>query len=349
MTHLIYVTWENTEDNHAGMKYLCQKLQELYPNEYIAHEMLRPANSKPVDSSNALGRLLGKIKQRIKKFHRDYDLKKLNEKFANELILDSTDKVILMEYLDNNVNQYIVACTIRKKHPEVKLYALCHLVPQKINKIFTNTKLRKWVNKVDYLVTLGSSLTHYYYTRNIPQSKILTSFHYIDDYYITQKISNISNKVLVQGNQMRDMAMLENIVRNNPTISFVVCQGIQDLSKTFGKYSNVELMPFMEEEKLKGLMQDCPISLNVMHDTIGSNVIVTSMGMGEAMICSDVGSIRDYCDESNCIFCNSVNDFSNALKSLTNNRIVLEKMRQSSVRKAYQFNITNFHKFLSSL
>ena len=49
-------------------------------------------------------------------------------------------------------------------------------------------------------------------------------------------------------------------------------------------------------------MANADISPNVMEDTVGSNVIVTSLAMGLAMICSNVGSIKDYCDDSNTIF-----------------------------------------------
>ena len=56
-------------------------------------------------------------------------------------------------------------------------------------------------------------------------------------------------------------------------------------------------------------MNDSDISLNVMKDTIGSNVICTSMATGLAMVVSDVGSIRDYCDETNACFCSSPDDF----------------------------------------
>ena len=65
----------------------------------------------------------------------------------------------------------------------------------------------------------------------------------------------------------------------------------------------MKLIPFVEEENLRRYMEQSDISLNVMHDTIGSNVIVTSMASGLAMVVSDVGSIHDYCDERNSVFC----------------------------------------------
>lgn len=70
----------------------------------------------------------------------------------------------------------------------------------------------------------------------------------------------------------------------------------------FPKTPNVELKGFLEEDELRHQMDIADVSLNVMEDTVGSNVITTSMAMGLAMIVSDVGSIRDYCNDANALF-----------------------------------------------
>ena len=77
-----------------------------------------------------------------------------------------------------------------------------------------------------------------------------------------------------------------------------------------------------EESELRQHMANANISLNVMEDTVGSNVIVTSLAMGLAMICSNVGSIKDYCDDSNTILCNNSNveEFSQAIYNRITNR-----------------------------
>ena len=80
-----------------------------------------------------------------------------------------------------------------------------------------------------------------------------------------------------------------------------------------------------------------------MYDTIGSNVIVTSMGMGLAMICSNVGSIKNYCDDTNTIFCSDLQDFNNAIRKLKNNPTLLTSLRESARSKALQFSIENFY------
>ena len=92
-------------------------------------------------------------------------------------------------------------------------------------------------------------------------------------------------------------------------------------------------------------MLESDISLNVMDDTIGSNVIVTSLAMGLALICSDVGSIRDYCDESNTIFCeNSVDSFCEAIRSLSCNRQLVFDMKCAAHKRAESLTISIFEK-----
>ena len=84
---------------------------------------------------------------------------------------------------------------------------------------------------------------------------------------------------------------------------------------------------------------------------LGSNVIVTSLAMGLAMICSDVGSIRDYCDESNTIFCqnNDVSQFSDAITILSQNRNKLAAMQKSAIQKSKLLTIERFAQELTKL
>jgi glycosyltransferase involved in cell wall biosynthesis len=113
----------------------------------------------------------------------------------------------------------------------------------------------------------------------------------------------------------------------------------------------VTLIPFVPEPELRLYMEHSDISLNVMQDTIGSNVIVTSLAMGLAMVCSDVGSIRDYCDEENAIFCenSSVESFSKAINLLSSNRQLLMNMKTSAQKRSLSFSIEKFHLALMNL
>ena len=147
------------------------------------------------------------------------------------------------------------------------------------------------------------------------------------------------------GNQMRNQKLLKAIVRDNPMVEFTICQGCDDMTDYFKGIQNVELIPFVEEEQLRKYMADSDISLNVMVDTIGSNVIVTSMAMGLAMVCSDVGSIHDYCDETNCIFCdnNDIKSFSRAIALLSSDMEKLLLFKRKFIEQSLKLTIERFY------
>lgn len=340
MNYLICQDWYNTSNNHAGMKYLCQYLEKNYPNEFrvIIITQLKQKYGK--------NRLINKIKSLQFKFSQ----KKKSKQVAQKLItkLTSNDKIFLMEYFDPGVNQYLIAQIIRKKYPNITIYGMSHLVPSKLEKAFSNHRLQKWQNMINKIITLGSSLSSYYISRGISKEKLVTTFHYVDHFYINSSINKHTNfSVLVMGNQMRDIELLIEIVKCNQDVKFTICQGVLDLSSSF-PFTNVKLIPFISEMELYGLMKQADVSLNVMHDTIGSNVIVTSMGMGLAMICSDVGSIKDYCDASNTIFCSTLNDFNNAIQTLKNNANLLLSLKKSAKNKALDFTIDKFYTDIKS-
>jgi hypothetical protein len=81
-------------------------------------------------------------------------------------------------------------------------------------------------------------------------------------------------------------------------------------------------------------MQSCDVGMSVLEDTIGSNVITTSMAVGLVQVVSDVGSIRDYCDESHSFLCSTEQDFLNALVRLDRDRDMLYQLRQITLQKA---------------
>ena len=102
-------------------------------------------------------------------------------------------------------------------------------------------------------------------------------------------------KVIVMGALARDFEQIAYIVSRLPQIYFYICKGRENIDYLFSGLKNATLVGYVPEAELKHYMNDSDISLNVMKDTIGSNVICTSMATGLAMVVSDVGSIRDYC------------------------------------------------------
>lgn len=340
MKYIICQDWANTSGNHAGMLYLGNKLQEMYPKE-IKTFCIEDYRYYHRSSNNIINFL------RMRKAHYLYQNRK--KAIQNEMIkyLKSGDEVILMEYLELFYPMHDFAYWIKEKFPQVKLSVIVHLVPEKLDKSFSQKLFEFWMKPVDRIITFGRSLTEYLVNRGIERKRIHTSFHYVDDYYILNSIAEKPNndrvKVLAMGNQMRNIELLKEVVEDNPETDFIICQGVMDMSKKFKDTQNVQLIPFVSEQVLREYMLTSDVSLNIMKDTIGSNVIVTSLGMGLGMICSDVGSIRDYCSESNTLFCkNNSTDFSNAIRKVSKNRSYLKAMKESAINNAIRFKIKNF-------
>ena len=212
-------------------------------------------------------------------------------------------------------------------------------------------QIKKSSRFVTEIVTLGSSLTCY--LNNLGIENVYTSFHYVDNNYYTPS-ANLYNrggdvKVIVMGALARDFEQIAYIVSRLPQIHFYICKGRENIDYLFSGLKNATLVGYVPEAELKHYMNDSDISLNVMKDTIGSNVICTSMATGLAMVVSDVGSIRDYCDETNACFCSSPDDFIKNIMILANDRELLNSLKKMSLKKAQQFSIDNYCVSLSSL
>lgn len=336
MIYLISRAWQNTLNNHAGITYLCNELAKM---DMLSFQSI-------VIPSFGLGKSVNPVVDKCKAICLNYKRKRFYGKILEKLFCEMKDGdcVFLMEYLDGS-NIQNVAMRIKREKPLVRLFAMAHLVPEKITKLYPkDEELNTQIQCIDKLFTLGHSLTNYFISRNVDRSKLVTTFHYVDSYYYNSNIENHNEmKVIVMGNQMRNVHLLKEIVNKCPLVKFVICQGMNDFTSLFRENENVELIPFVEEYELRKLMQNSDVSLNVMNDTIGSNVIVTSLAMGLAMICSDVGSIRDYCDNTNCLFCNNdVEDFVRAIITLSNDKKLLSSMRNAALESAKTLSICRF-------
>ena len=348
MIYLICQDWYNTSNNHAGIKYLCKQLENMYPENFkciVFPDFNSMLNNNILSNIHIYRSIVFRYAKLRHKFYQKKIFSFLKGKVT------SSDRIILMEYLDMSYPMYEFAYNISHKIPNVNIYGMVHLVPEKIESNFnTKQELEKWLKPITKILTLGHSLTEYFIKRGVDESKIMTTFHYVDSFYYNE--SPIRNhkkiKVIAMGNQMRNITLLKKIVIANSDVDFIICQGVVNMSQHFKEQKNVKLIPFVEEELLRQYMQEADISLNVMKDTIGSNVIVTSLAMGLAMICSEVGSIKDYCDETNTIFCDNKNteDFSNAISFLRNNPDILKSMQQSAANKAKEYSIEQFANYL---
>ena len=205
----------------------------------------------------------------------------------------SGDKFILTEYLHRDSYQILFAKIIRFIRPKAPVYAMVHLVPEKLERRYSKAQIKKSSRFVTEIVTLGSSLTCY--LNNLGIENVYTSFHYVDNNYYTPS-ANLYNrsddvKVIVMGALARDFEQIAYIVSRLPQIHFYICKGRENIDYLFSGLKNVTLVGYVPEAELKHYMNDSDISLNVMKDTIGSNVICTSMATGLAMVYNADGEI----------------------------------------------------------
>lgn len=350
MRYLIVQDWQNTKGNHAGMVHMCRLLCENYPTEYkmIVKDCPPPMKVR----NNAL----------IKKLMLRYDLEVYRRQYVRDYmricqsmfsLLKAGDSVYLLEYNEPQPTQYELACFIKKNHPDVKIYAMSHLTPlffrQEKN---VQKRVLKWDKPIDKHLTLGSSLTDYLVELGIPRNKISTGFHYVDGaYYKGSAVStNTPRKIITMGALQRDYSMIANIVKQTPEVEWVICRGRKaTVDEYFPKSPNVHLLGYMEEDELRKQMSLADASLNVMLDTVGSNVITTSLSMGLVMLVSDVGSIRDYCDEKNAYFCsNTVSSFVTAIHRFAETKDdVVKNMKNDSIDKSKMISIEKVNEWFS--
>lgn len=357
MKYLIVQDWNNTHGNHAGMVHMCQLLKEKYPSEYEV--LIKP---EPKDFSNKEN-LFGQIKRVWnhfvtkpiywnKTYPREYlELCKLMFEKLKE-----GDEVFLLEYLCPWTPQIKLAEYIRKIYPHVKIYALSHLTikffEERIVKKDHNI-IEKWSKPVDKMLTLGSSLSNYFINHGISKDKISTGFHYVDsDYYYKSEEVEVHTplRVIAMGNLQRDYSLLANVVKKTPNVHYTICHGRTPVGSLFEGCNNVDLKGYLSEDDLRHQMDIADVSINIMEDTIGSNVITTSLAMGLAMVVSDVGSIRDYCYNNNALFCkNDVESFVNAINTLSSNADNVLAMKKHSLERAEFLHIDKVHEWFTTL
>lgn len=357
MRYLIAQEWNSTKGNHAGVSYMCDLLVNRYPEKYVKIvKDVPPAMYKR--KNKWIRRLLWKF---------DYwrYLSRLRVQYRKEYMdlcrsmferLSENDEVFLLEYNLDETPQYDLACYVRQHYPSVQIYALSHLTPSRFLKKNIAKNILKWDVPVDRELTLGHSLASFFVEIGIPMTKISSGHYYVDtDYYkksVEEILPRVNLTIITMGALQRDFSMLASIVNKTcDKVNWIVCRGRnKEVDALFVSSPNVELKGFMQEEELRECMASADVSLNVLEDTVGSNVITSSLAMGLALIVSDVGSIRDYCDDSNAVFCNnSIESFTSAIQELQNDLPRVLAMRKSSLRKSKDFTIEKVDEWFDTL
>ena len=356
MKYLIVQDWGTTHGNHAGMVHMSKLLSQKYPDEYKVIIKDCPLNFPVKERKQVFikrfltHRLIRKV---YEKYIYPLEYKELCKPMFREL--KDGDEVLLLEYLLSGQSQYELAMYIKSNFPNVRLYALSH---QTVSYFKTNdsaNEIMKWANPIDKMLTLGSSLSNFFEEIGIPKAKICTGFHYVDsDYYHkgNTEFAALNNPITIiaMGSQQRDYPLLAKVVSETLSVHWIICRGNNLVDDLFPHSKNIELKGFLSEDELRHQMDRADVSINIMSDTVGSNVITTSMAMGLAMIVSDVGSIRDYCNEDNAIFCsNEADSFIKAINELKDSQERVLVMRKNSLKTSKRLHIENVHKWFNSL
>ncbi|GEO07606.1 hypothetical protein SAE01_01020 [Segetibacter aerophilus] len=237
-----------------------------------------------------------------------------------------------------------IASILNLIKPRVGLIGLVHLPLSILTDYYqTEDKLKKVLNLVNSLIVFGSSLEKDLLSLNI-KPKVVRSFHYVDPYYLNEDKAQLERdgklRVLFMGNLMRNYKLLISLIGSlDPqTFTFDVCLGNHNLKEIFQQFKNVNVYGYLRENELLQIMKDADISLNILEDTIGSNVITTSLACALPLVTSDVGSIRDYADESCALFCkNDTESFIAAAKHLQEDSFVVRTMSRQALVKAKSF------------
>lgn len=322
--YIICAIWNSTKNNHAGMFHLAKKIKETYKdgNVYligIPTKQLGPLNF-------------------LYKIYNIYIGLKLRKRIRKEDIL------LLMEYFLPMCEQSYIAKLLYKK---TKIIGIAHSIPATIDRLYSPKQLKKKASYLDHLLTLGSSLTEHFVNRGIPSSLITTTYHYVDNsfyYNKKDKCDNSSKKlqVICMGNMARDYDKLSKIVSRTPEINYYICKGHASIDSLFSEYSNIKLLGYISEDELKSYMHKSDVSLNLMKDTVGSNVITTSLSSGLAMICSNVGSIKDYISQNTGYLFTEIDEAVDILNMLNNNREKLYNAQECSLENARKIDINKF-------
>lgn len=341
MIYLICYVWKSTEGNHTGMSYMCDLLLRHYPGKFCVLKHYQ-RSSVNICSIRRFNRMLTRWLEKLEEIRIVILFLLLLRRIKDN------DIIFLTEYLHPRINQLYLSKLLKRNKPTIKVYGLAHLTPTMLRDLMVDEKcMSNWDNSIDYFVTLGSNLTKYLESLGVSSQKIITTRHYVDmQYYKNIVCENPSFQVIVIGSMQRKYSQLEEIVRLCPNIKFIICAGREKLIQ-FANYSNVTILGYISEAELAQKMAQSSVSLSVMEDTVGSNVIVTSMAMGLCQVVSDVGAIHDYCCDDNAYFCSETKEFVDALQYLYSHREDLYQKRINAQLAAKEYSIQRFVKDLS--
>jgi len=320
--YLLYYDFKHTSGNHAGMAYFAEQFGDRIPQAVLI---------KHLNQEFTGGRFIAYIYSFFIACYLSIRLR-------------SGDKVLFMEYLSGYFgHQALIARLMQCFRKKSCMIGLVHLSGNHLLSIYGSAKaIERRLRPLAKVVVFGSSLARF--IRQIGYGGLIhRTLHFADTEFYTPAPKNKSNggalHVLFMGNLLRNFDKLEQIILAcDDRVVFHVGLGRLRRKMLNGR-SNVKVYGYLAETEMLELMRSCDVNLSVLVDTIGSNVITSTLAAGLIQVVSDVGSIRDYCDEGNSFFCHSTMDYVRALKKLSESPELKNQMKANAREKAKMFSL----------
>lgn len=337
--YVVYYAWGSTRGNHAGMAYLCETLArtrtdvELVPVEPVRVKRLKAGvNLSPRWAARLNRRLVTPLEVAVNQVGAWRLARKLRRR------LRPGDGLMLMEIATApRLSPYMEGLAGRVRGQVRYIMGCMHLPVHftiRAGLAASPADLKGRLDLVDTVMVFGSGLAEEI-ERLGARCRVFRTCYYADtEFYRPAPASPVRGEevflIACVGHLMREFGQLREIAAACPEFHFAVSTSGVDVSSYFQGLENVRLMGRVPEQELLALMQSASVSLNVMEDTVGSNVITASLATGLPMVVSDVGSIRDYCTPDDTIFCRTTQDFVEALRKLHRNPALRRDMARAA-------------------
>ncbi|SKB48754.1 Glycosyltransferase involved in cell wall bisynthesis [Parapedobacter luteus] len=333
--YLLYYDFKHTSGNHAGMAYFSRQLANQVPQIVLV---------KHINQEYRGGRFVAYIYAICIFIYLLFVLKK-------------GDKVVFMEYLSKYfAHQNVIANLLRRVGLKQRLAGLVHLGGKHLLSLYgSKREIKKQLAVLDQVIVFGGSLAEF--IREVGyEGEVVQTFHYVDTAFyqpdMRKKQDDNRLHVLFMGSLLRNFAQLEKIIAACSGQGIVFHIGMGKSKRMLLSHSDhVRIYGYLTEMEMLKLMQCCDVNLSVLEDTIGSNVITSTLAAGLIQVVTEVGSIRDYCDERDSFFCRETVDYINALNQLASCSQLREEMRTAAINKGTSFDLMKsiqaFHRLIT--
>jgi len=221
-----------------------------------------------------------------------------------------------------------------------KLILTIHACPSDFNEVIQYPHLLK---KVDGLILLGSNQREYFESLDFDHQKIKMIPHGVNlDFFtpLENKPEHDVQQVLIVGNWRRNFELYTSVIEACTTEKMIFHVVTQHFNHHhFRGLPNVKLYSAISDESLKELYQNSDVLFMGLTDAVANNVLLEAAACGLPIICENIGAVKEYFneDEITCFEPNAVQQANDMLKSILQNRTLLESKREKALLKVKQY------------